>query len=218
MDKFGDREDVLLEDPKGVGDGEHDPGHGLVEVSLQGLEVHHAPPVRRDRNHLESGHGRGGRVRPVGGVGKEDFPPLLKLPTVLEIALDEEHAGELSVGAGRGLQRDPRHSRDPFQVLGKLPKHGQSALHFVLGKKGMKAGETGKPGKVLVEFGVVFHRTASQRVKAGVHAVVEAGKGGVMADELRLRNFGKPRRLPSAQPLRDFPEEFLLRTGKLRQS
>ena len=89
---------------------------GLPESALR-REAPALPEVS-ELDHFVAGDGRGSRVRPVGGVGNEDLPPVLALGQV--IRADHEHAGELALGAGRGLQRDRIHPRDLGQHAGQL--------------------------------------------------------------------------------------------------
>ena len=51
VDQTGDLEDVLLEEPQGVGVGEHDRGRALGQVAAQGLEVDETAGRAGDLHH-----------------------------------------------------------------------------------------------------------------------------------------------------------------------
>ena len=57
--------DVLLEEPEGVGVGQHDPGHVTVEVLAQDRRADEAPLVRGDADGGVTGEAYRGRVGPV---------------------------------------------------------------------------------------------------------------------------------------------------------
>jgi len=56
--------------------------------------------------------------------------------------------------------------------------------------------ETGQPGYFLVDFGVVFHRAGSERVKTTVDVVVQGRKVSEMADNIDLGELGERKIFP----------------------
>ena len=54
---------------------------------------------------------------------------------------------------------------------------------------GCSARETGQPGGVLVDLGVVLHGAGAERVEAAVDAVVEVAEVGEVAHDLKLADF-----------------------------
>ena len=93
---------------------------GLVIISAavsgptalaQRLDVDVAARVGRDRDDLEAGHRRGGRIGAVRGVGNEHLGA--RGVAALEvIGASDQHAGQFAVRAGGRLQRDRREAGD----------------------------------------------------------------------------------------------------------
>ncbi len=123
----------------------------------------------------------------------------LRRRVVPVIGLDHEDAGELSLGAGRGLEAGPVHAGYLEQPLLQLVQELEDPLHVRLGLVGVKLGEAGERRHLVVDLGVVLHGARPQRIEAGVDAVVEMGQAGVVAHHLRLGDFGQRRR-DLAQP------------------
>ena len=111
----------------------------------------------------------------------------------------QQQAGELAVGAGRGLQADVRQAADLGQRLLQQPHQLQRALGAlrVLGR--VQAGVAGQRRDPLVEPRVVLHRAGAERVEAGVEVEVAAREPVVVADDLRLGDLGQARRLGAQQ-------------------
>ena len=104
-----DLEDPVLEDPERVRHRQHQRGHVFGHRLLEHVEVERAAGVGLQLPDLVAGEVRGGRVRAVRGVGDEDR--LAGLPDFASAVADHEDAGELSLRAGGGLQRDARQPR-----------------------------------------------------------------------------------------------------------
>jgi hypothetical protein len=71
VDHPGDLGDPALEDPQGVGVGDHEHGHPVVELSGQILQIDRAAGLASDVDRLESGHHGAGRIGAVGLVGDQ---------------------------------------------------------------------------------------------------------------------------------------------------
>src|SRR5699024_951647 len=185
VDQAGDLQDVVVEDAHGVGVGEHQPRGVVPQHGLQGLQVHAAVGGGGDVHHLVAAHGGGGGVGAVGGVGNDDLPPLAVAPGVV-VLLDEQHAGELAVGAGGGLEGHVVHAGDLAEVALGGVQHLPAPGGGVGGSQGVDGGEAGQGRHLLVDPGVVLHGAGAQGVKAAVDAVdvlaqlcVVAGDGGL---------------------------------------
>ena len=106
-----DLEDVLVENTDGVRVRQHQSRGVGADGGAQRVEVDAAVHAGRDVDDLEAAH-RGGRgVRAVGGVGHDDLRAR-GIAAVGVIGLDEQNAGELTVRARRGLERDSVHAED----------------------------------------------------------------------------------------------------------
>ena len=133
--------------------------------------------------------------------GVEHLGPLFAAVGV--VGAGQQQAGELAVGAGRGLQADVRQAADLGQRLLQQPHQLQRALGAarVLGR--VQAGVAGQRRDPLVEARVVLHRAGAERVEAGVEVEVAPREPVVVADDLRLGDLGQPRRLGAQQLRRD---------------
>ena len=137
VDDPGDLGDVLVEEPERVRVGQHQAGDLVGRLRAQVVEVDPAALVAGDLDHLVAGHRHRRRVGPVGGVGSENLGALLALAAVGVVGAGQQQAGELAVGAGRGLQADVRQAAD----LAQRPLEPPHQLERALG-----AGRVGAPG------------------------------------------------------------------------
>ena len=135
------------------------------------------------------------------GVGRQDLGPLFAAVGVE--GAGQQQAGELAVGAGRGLEADVGQAADLAQRLLQQPHQLERALGAlrVLGR--VQPGVPGKGGDPLVEARVVLHRAGAERVEAGVEVEVPAREAVVVADDLGLGDLGQARRLLAQQLRRD---------------
>ena len=85
-------EDLLLKDPQGIGNGEHDRRDGFIEGLLEGGEVDHPIFTGRNLGDGKAGKGRRSRIRAVCRIRKKD-PLAAVLAAVLKVALHEKHSG-----------------------------------------------------------------------------------------------------------------------------
>ena len=168
---------------------EHEAGDVRRGLGPQVVEVDVALRVGADLDHLVAGHGDGGRVGPVGGVGGEHLGP--GLAVVLVERPREQHAGQLAVGARRRLQRDVGQPGDRGQAVLEAPHQLQRALRLPRVLEGVEPGVPVERGDALVELGVVLHRARAQRVEARVEVEVALGQAVVMAHDLGLGDLGK---------------------------
>ena len=218
VDQAGDLGDVLVEEAERVGVGQHQAGDlAGVGVDLRPQVVHLDPAalVGRHLDNLVAGHRHRGRVGAVGGVGRQHLGPLFA--TVGVEGAGEQQAGELAVGAGRGLQADVGQAADLAQRLLQQPHQLQRTLGAlrVLGR--VQAGVAGQRRDPLVEARVVLHRAGAERVEAAVEVEVAPREAVVVTDDLRLGDLGQARWLVAQQLGRDQLLERVLGDFGLRQ-
>ncbi len=183
--------DAGHEKPQGAGIGQHQAGHGGIEVGPERFQVHSSLGVGGNRDHLKARQRCTGRVGAMGGVGHQDPGSLLSL--VLEIAADHEQRRDLAVSSRRRLQGDGLHPRDLGQAILQGVHQGQRPLCRRLGLEGMDGRESGKGGSLLVDPRVVLHRARTQGVEVGIHREVELREAREVAQDIQFGQLGQGR-------------------------
>ena len=117
------------------------------------------------------------------------------------VGADDQHAGQLALGAGSRLQGDAGKAADLLQPFLQLVHQQQAALHGLDRLERVQPGEAGQAGGLLVDLGVVLHRAGAERVDARVDAVVQLRQAGEVADHIHLGQFGQ-RQVLARQALR----------------
>ena len=123
------------------------------------------------------------------------------------ILLDQQYAGEFSMGAGGRLKGHVRHAGDFAQILLGGIQNLPAALRRMLRRQRMDSGKAGQRSHFLIDAGIVFHGTGAQRIKAAVHAVNLPAQLAVMAGNLAFAHFRQP---GSVGPLQAFRQRHLL--------
>ena len=180
-----DIQNIFIKDAHGVGVGEHQTGGVGSHCCPQGLHIHAAVRAGGDVDDLEAGHHRRGGVGAVGGVGDDDLVAA-QLTTAAVVGLDEQQAGELTMGAGGRLEGHGVHASDLPKQLLRQGVGLQAALDSLLGLEGVDLSKAGQGGHILVDFGIILHGAGAQRVEPVVDAVDPLAQSGVVAGELGL--------------------------------
>ena len=180
--------DVLLEQAERVGVGDHDAGDGVVAGRAHRFEIDVAARIGGQLDRGEPGHGGGGRVGAVRGVGNEDARPLGVAARVV-IGAHHQQAGEFAVRAGRGLQRHAGKTADLGEPLLQLEHQRQVALHRVRVLQRMRLGEAGQPRDLLVDLRVVLHGAGAERIESGIDAEIALRQRKVVPHHVELRQF-----------------------------
>ena len=200
--------DVLFEKTEGVRVGHHDAGDVRAKERPEGLDVDQAVRAGLDLDYLEAADRRRGGVGSMGAV-RDDYLRTGGIPAKKVIIADYHQAGELAVGSGAGIEREALHSGNGGECLLHLIVNLERALDCRLILKGMQALEGGHRGYLFVDFRVVLHSTAAQRVEAGINSEIHLGEIGIMSDEVRFAYFRKDRGLRAQQPGRDLGQAGL---------
>ncbi len=119
-----------------------------------------------------AGHHHRRRVGAVGRVGDEH--DVRVAAAVLVVGAHQQQAGELAVGAGRGLQRGAGQAGDLGQPAAERVHELERALDQLLGLVGVQPAQARQRGDALVDLGVVLHGARAQRIGARLDAVVAA--------------------------------------------
>ena len=109
--------------------------------------------------------------------------------------LDEQNAGELTVRARRGLERDSVHAEDLAKLSAQRVQRLERALRGLDALERVELGEARQRRHVLVDLGVVLHRARAEGIEAVVHAMDALAKGGVVTGELVFTHVGQVQRL-----------------------
>ena len=185
--------DLVLEDPQRRGIRDHERRHVRPERLAQRAEVDPAALVRANRDRLVADH-RGGRgVRAVGAVRDEHLGALLAVAVGAVVGTRHEHAGQLAVRAGRGLQADGVEAADLLEELGQQPHQLEASLAQRLGVERMRLGQPGQPRGPLVDLRVVLHRARPERIEVQVDRLVQVGEPVEVAEHVELAHLRQPR-------------------------
>ena len=190
MDDAAHLDGVAVEQAKGGRLCEHYPRQAVVGLGAERVDGYVAVGVGRDRDDVEPGHGRGGRIGAMGGVGYEHLAAL-SLAAGLERRADREHTGQLPVGSREGREAHRGEAGDLGEVSLEAMDELQRALHLALGLLGVGGGESRKSGHGGVHPRGVLHGAGAERVEVGVDGEVELAQVGEVLDHLRLGNLGQ---------------------------
>jgi hypothetical protein len=190
-----DLEDVGLEHSQRVRVGEHQPGHRIVEVLPQGLEVHPTGGIGWDFLGVETGHRRRCRVGSVRRVREQDAPARASLSVRVVVRPHQQYARHLTLRSGCRLQRHLVHPGDFLQHLGQLVHQSQSALGARLRRERVQTREARHATRRLVHLGIVLHGARPKRVQGAVHVVILERQLGVVTHHLVLRDLRETSRL-----------------------
>ena len=122
----GDLLDVLVEQAERVRVRQHQTRHVAVGLRAQVVQIDAAVGVGRDLDDLQARHRHRRGVRAVGGVRREHLVAVLAFGLV--VGAGQQHARELPVRAGGGLQRDVRQAGDLRERRLQVPHQLQRAL------------------------------------------------------------------------------------------
>ena len=129
VDHAADVLDALLEQPQGVGVGDHQAGRRGVEERSQGLEVAQAPVVRLHGDHLEPGEGAGCGIGAVGGVGNQDGSAL-GFASGIQPGPKDHQGREFSLRPCGRVKGDSGKTCGFGQIILQPRHHGEGSLDF----------------------------------------------------------------------------------------
>ena len=195
MDGLDDRLDLLLEQPQGVGVGQHQADHALIADRLERDQIDIAPLIRGELDRLETAHSHRGRVGAVGAVGDQHLGPVEIAPGQV-IGPHHQHPGKFAVRPSRRVEADPGKTRNLFERFLQSIHQLQAALGQPVRLQGMAAGKALQGRGGFIDFGVVFHGTGAQRVKMAVDAEILLRQAHIVTDQLQLADFRQLQLLP----------------------
>ena len=191
--------DALVEEPERRGVREHEPGGRLVDLGAEVVDVEVPARVRLHRRRARAGHGHARGFVPWAVSGTTTPRRCSISPRSGEVRAHQHQPGQLALAAGRRLQRDRGQAGDLGEDLLQAPHQLERPLRAVLLLQRVHVAEAGQRDDALVHARVVLHRAGAERVEARVDPEVAGRQLGEVADELRLRELGEPRRLGSAE-------------------
>jgi hypothetical protein len=174
-----------LEEPQGVGVGEHERGAALVQQRIEHLGV--KDPVRSalDLDDLHPVEGRARRVRAVRGIGDEDAHALAVTARAV-IRLNHHHPHELALGARCRLKGHTVQTRDLGQRHLQLVCERERPLNGRFRGQRVYVHKAWKLCRHLVQLRVVLHRARPERVEARVDSVVPLGQASEVTNHVEL--------------------------------
>ncbi len=189
--------DLRVVDAGVLGVGDHAAHGALADGRLEGLEVGVAVLVGHDRDDLEAGHRRSGRVAGVREDRGDHLVALAELAAGGEVGPHDAGVGVDGVRAAAGLQGDGLHAGDGLQVLAAIVDDLQQALQRLLVLPGVQVGVLVVAHELLVHLGAVLHGAgAFGDVGAEIHAQGHLREPQVVAQRLVLRDLRQVGRRP----------------------
>ena len=128
MKQPGDLADLGIEQPEGVGVGDHEDGGVVVELGLEVVQVDESFRVALDRDGLEARELRRGGIGAVRAVGDENLGSTLLLSLVAVVRGRDEQGGQFPLRAGGGLEADRGETADLGQHSLKIEQDRQQSL------------------------------------------------------------------------------------------
>ena len=182
-----------FKEPEGIRVGQHQADHSVVQLGFKLCQVNVAIGVRGDRDTDKTGHGGGGRVGAVGRIGYQHLPTLV-LAALQVVGAHHQHARQLALGAGRGLQCGGREASDGRQQPLKLEHDAQRALDGGVRLERVDVRDPRQTGHVLVDPRVVLHGARAQRVEDGVDGEVALSQMGEVTHDVELADLRQAQR------------------------
>ncbi len=180
--------DVFFEDAQRVGIGDHQRGDVFIHGARERFDIHHAAIVGLDVLHFVSGHGGGGGIGAVRGIGDQEL--LARIALRLKQRADQQDAGEFAVRAGGGLQRDGVHAGDFGEhALPAFAMTSQNALRERFGLIRMRPRQAFDARHLLIHARVVLHGAGAERIEAQIDGVVPGGEAREVADDFHFADF-----------------------------
>ena len=195
VDEVRDLLDALFPEPEGVRHRDHHRRDGLVQLVLDRRAVERTIGRGGDLRDSEPCHRRRRRVRAVRRVRDEDAAARLQLAAVLEGARDHEHARQLALRAGGGREADRGQARHLGEAAAQFQQDAERALRLLGGGLRVRRREARQRRHEVVDLRVVLHRARTQRIGAGVDAVIPRGERGVVAHEAALAQLRQSHRV-----------------------
>ena len=201
MDDARDLEDLVLEDPHRVRNGEHERRHVLGHGLLENVQVERAARVGLQLLDLVAGEVRRGRIRAVGRVRDQDRRA--RVAGLRERRADHEDARQFALRARGGLESHPRKAGQFDQSLLELPHQLERALRHGLGRERVPRREARQPRHLLVDARVVLHGAGAERVHVLIDREVQARESREVTRDLDLGDLGPSRDLLAQERWRD---------------
>ena len=111
--------------------------------------------------------------------------------TLASLRAEGAKGGELTVGAGCGLEGHAVHAGDLAEIAGGGLVHLAAALDGGRGRERVDGGEAGQSSHFLVDAGIVLHGAGAQGIEAAVHAVDPLAELGIVAGNVGFAELGQ---------------------------
>ena len=164
MDDLADPLHVLFEDAVSGRIRDHQCGQPIlvvVRLLLEVGQIHVAPVVAGNHDHLEADHHRGGGIRAV-RRNRDETDIATAAPRGM-VATNGEQPRVFALGAGVRLQRNARETGDLGQPVGEILREAQVPLRLALGSERVDVREAGKGERQHLGSRVELHRARPER-------------------------------------------------------
>ena len=160
-------------------------GAVFSEFSLKRGEVRIPFGVRRNGFNAVAAARSGGGVGAMSRV-RDQHDVAVALTTRLVVRLDQHEAGHFAMGTGHGLEGDVFEARNSGQHLLDAHEYLQRSRKGFHRLHRMDVGKAWQPGRLLVDFGVVLHRTGAERIEAGLNPVIDVTQIGEVSEKVKF--------------------------------
>ncbi|OPX89730.1 MAG: hypothetical protein A4E52_00940 [Pelotomaculum sp. PtaB.Bin013] len=196
VDDIGYFSNIRFKNAKGIGVGQHDPGNLTINSFPQFFQIHAAVLAGFYFNNLQAGHLSRSGISAVRGIRYNNLFTVTLAP-VFVVSFNHHQAGQFTMGAGRGLQGHPGHSGEFRKTTVHMVKQFQTALNRIRALIRVNPGKSVQARHILIDLGIIFHRTGTKRVKTSVNPEVAPGQPGKMTRRLHLADLRQAGRLLS---------------------
>ena len=186
MHQSGNFDGIHLEQPTGVGIGQHDRGDTWPEPAFDLGRIEGAVGARRKRTDFESGAGRRGRIGAMGRLWHENGFAGFSVSLGRDGGFDHHHAAGLAMRARSRRHGDGVHPGHDHQPAGEFRNKFKRALHGRLRLQGMNIGKAWQARHSLVEAEIMLHRARAKRINLGVDRIIQPRQPHVMTHCLWL--------------------------------
>ena len=169
--EFCDFRNVLLKHAERVRVCHHHGSHGVVEQSLEVINVNISLRRALHLHHFESANGSRCRVSAVSRVRNDNLHTFL-VAAALMVCPDDHESCEFSVCSREGVESEFAETSDSGELFLQCIVNVECTLYGVFRLHWVQCGELRHVSHLFIYHGIVFHCTAAERIESVVHAEI----------------------------------------------